>query len=65
MSKVAICPNCGSKSIIKEKEGVVSYKAIQDEEALQKIGQLKKAMVKFKTKAEALEKELQLLTSKQ
>lgn len=58
MSQVAICPTCGSKSKVKEKEGQVSYQAVQDEEAFTKIGQLKKAMEKFKTKAEQLEKEL-------
>ena len=54
MSKVAICPTCGSKSKIKEKDGEVTYKAIQDEEAFKKVGQMKKAMEKFKTKAEEL-----------
>ncbi|MBU2913708.1 hypothetical protein [Reichenbachiella agariperforans] len=58
MSQVTICPTCGSKSKFKEKEGQVSYQAIQDEEAFTKIGQLKKAMEKFKAKAEQLEKEL-------
>lgn len=64
MSQVAICPNCGSKSKIKDKDGEVSYQAIQDEEAFNKIGQLKKAMTKFKEKAEALEKELELIKVK-
>jgi len=63
MSKVAICPTCGSKSKIKEKDGVVTYKAIQDEEAFKKVGQMKKAMEKFKTKAEELQKELDILKS--
>ena len=58
MSQVAICPTCGSKSKVKEKEGQVSYQAVQDEETCTKIGQQKKAMEKFKTKAEQLEKEL-------
>ena len=49
MSQVANCPTCGSKSL---------YTAVQDEEAFKKIGQLKKAMEKFKAKSEALEKEL-------
>jgi hypothetical protein len=61
MSKVAICPTCGSKSKIKEKDGEVTYKAIQDEEAFKKVGQMKKAMEKFKTKAEELQKELDIL----
>jgi cell division protein FtsB len=65
MSQVAICPTCGSKSKVKEKDGLVSYHAVQDEEAFTKIGQLKKAMEKFKAKAEQLEKELnELKTSK-
>lgn len=58
MSQVSLCPTCGSKSKVREKEGVVSYQAVQDEEAFKKIGQLKKAMQKFKEKAERLEKEL-------
>lgn len=36
---------------------------MQDEEAFKKIGQMKKAMEKFKAKAEALEKELEQLKS--
>ena len=65
MSQVALCPKCGGKSKIKEEDGVVSYQAIQDEEAIKKIGQLKKAMEKFKAKAEQLEKELEAIKSKQ
>lgn len=63
MSQVAHCPTCGSKSKTKEKEGEIVYEAIQDEEALRKIGQLKKSMEKFKEKAEELEKELKELKS--
>lgn len=58
MSQVSICPTCGGKSKIKEQNGVVSYQAVQDEEAFMKIGQLKKAMEKFRAKAEKLEQEL-------
>lgn len=58
MSQVANCPTCGSKSKIKEVDGQKVYTAVQDEEAFKKIGQLKKAMEKFKAKSEALEKEL-------
>ena len=65
MSQVSLCPTCGSKSKIKEKDGVVSYQAIQDEEAFKKVGQLKKAMMKYKEKSEALEKELKALTDNQ
>tara|TARA_R110002049_G_scaffold308963_1_gene515200 strand:+ start:514 stop:711 length:198 start_codon:yes stop_codon:yes gene_type:complete len=64
MSQVANCPTCGSKSKIKEKEGATVYDAVQDDEAFKKIGQLKKAMQKFKMKSEALEKELAELKSK-
>ncbi len=59
MSQVTLCPTCGSKSKVKEKDGIVSYQAVQDEEAFRKIGQLKKAMQKFREKAEHLEKELE------
>lgn len=65
MSTVATCPVCNSKAAVKEKDGAITYKAIQDEDALKKIGQLKKAMEKFKTRAEELEKELQDLKLKQ
>lgn len=65
MSTIAICPTCGSKSRIKEKEGETIYRAVQDDEAFKKIGQMKKAMEKFKSKAEALEKELEALKSQQ
>ena len=67
MSTIAICPTCGSKSRIKEKEGEgeTIYTAVQDDEAFKKIGQMKKAMEKFKSKAEALEKELEALKSQQ
>lgn len=58
MSDIKICPTCGSKSKFKEKDGVTTYTAVQDDEAFKKIGQMKKAMQKFKDKAEALEKEL-------
>lgn len=58
MSQVTECPTCGGQSKIAEKEGKITYLAIQDEEALKKIAQLKKAMEKGKAKAERLEKEL-------
>jgi DNA-directed RNA polymerase subunit RPC12/RpoP len=63
MSQVALCPTCGSKSKVKEKDSVVIYQAVQDEEAFKKIGQLKKAMMKYKEMAEQLEKELAALKS--
>jgi hypothetical protein len=65
MSTVALCPTCGSHSKIKETAGTATYQAVQDEEAFKKIGQLKKAMEKFKTKAEQLEKELETLKANQ
>ncbi len=65
MSQVAICPTCGSKSKIKDKDGVVIYTAVQDDEVFKKVGQLKKAMQKFKDKAEQLEKELEALKNSQ
>jgi len=64
MSQVANCPTCGSKSRIKEKEGKTIYETVQDDEAFKKIGQLKKAMEKFKIKAEKLEKEIEAINSK-
>ena len=63
MSQVANCPICGGKSKIKEANGQTVYQAIQDEELLKKVSQLKKAMGKFKEKSEALEKELNALKS--
>lgn len=61
MSKIAKCPTCGSNSKIKEIDGKISYEAVQDDEAFKKIGQLKKAMEKFKAKAEQLQEELETL----
>lgn len=65
MSQVANCPTCGGKSKIKEANGITIYEAIQDDEIIKKVGQLKKAMQKFKEKAEALEAELKELKSNQ
>lgn len=42
MSQVASCPNCKGKSKIKESNGETIYQALQDEEVLKKVGQLKK-----------------------
>jgi hypothetical protein len=64
MSQVESCPTCGSKSKIKEVNGETTYQALQDEEVIKKVGQLKKAMEKFKLKAETIEKELEHLKSK-
>lgn len=61
MSKIVLCPTCGGKSKIKERHGETIYQAVQEEEVFKKIEQMKKAMEKFKTKAEALEKELKTL----
>ncbi|SDL34882.1 hypothetical protein [Kriegella aquimaris] len=61
MSQVTNCPTCGSKSRIKEKGGNTIYEAVQNEEAFNKIGQMKKAIEKYKVRAEKLEKELKQL----
>ena len=65
MSQVSNCPTCGGKSKIKETNGVTTYQALQDEDVLKKVGQLKKAMETFKAKAEKLEKELETLKNNQ
>lgn len=57
MSKVQSCPTCGGASKIKEVEGVIQYESLQNSELETKIIQLKKAMMKYKEKSEALEKE--------
>lgn len=64
MSDIKICPTCGAKAKYKVKDGIETFIAVQDEDAFKKVGQLKKAMQKFKEKAEALEKELEELKSK-
>ena len=64
MSTVANCPTCDGKSKIKKKNGETSYQAIQDDEVIKKVGQMKKAMQKFKEKSESLEKELNELKNK-
>ncbi|RED43896.1 hypothetical protein DFQ10_10485 [Winogradskyella eximia] len=64
MSDIKICPTCGAKAKYKVKDDKETFSAVQDEDAFKKVGQLKKAMQKFKEKAEALEKELEELKSK-
>ncbi|WP_282031417.1 hypothetical protein [Winogradskyella eximia] len=64
MSDIKICPTCGAKAKYKVKDYKETFSAVQDEDAFKKVGQLKKAMQKFKEKAEALEKELEELKSK-
>ena len=64
MSDIKTCPTCGAKAKYKIKDTVETFEAVQDEEVLKKVGQLKKTMQKFKEKAEALEKELAELKSK-
>ena len=64
MSDIKTCPKCGAKAKYKVKGDIESFEAVQDDEAFKKIRQLKKAMQKFKDKAEALEKELAELKSK-
>lgn len=61
MSNVVKCPTCGGPAKHRIKDDIDSYKAVTDEEKGKKIGQLKKAMIKFKQKAEQLEKELEAL----
>ena len=61
MSDIRTCPTCGAKAKYKEKGGVESFTAVQDEEAFKKIGQMKKAIEKYKARAEKLEKELKQL----
>lgn len=61
MSKVINCPTCGGKAKIKEINEKTTYQAIQEDELLKKVVQLKKAMQKFKEKADKLEKELKEL----
>ena len=63
MSAVENCPTCGGKAKIKETNEKTTYQAIQEDELLKKVGQLKKAMQKFKEKADKLEKELTELKS--
>ena len=58
MSDIKKCPKCGGKAKYQIKGEEETYTAVQDEEAFKKIEQLKKAMTKFKTKSEQLEKEL-------
>lgn len=65
MSKVATCPTCGSTSRVKEEDGAITYQAVQDGEAFNKISQLKKAMDTFKARAGQLEQELEKLRSEQ
>ncbi|WP_040281634.1 hypothetical protein [Psychroserpens damuponensis] len=63
MSDIKTCPKCGAKATYKIKGTIEAFEAVQDDEAFKKIGQLKKAMQKYKDKAEALEQELQTLKS--
>ena len=64
MSDVRICPTCGAKAKYQIKGEEETFTAVQDEDAFKKIGQLKNAMEKFKTRAEELEKELMELKKK-
>lgn len=61
MSKVVNCPTCGGKAKVREKNGETTYQGMTHEELGKKIRQLKAAMIKFKDKAECLEKELSTL----
>ena len=59
MSKVASCPTCGSKSKIKEANNKTIYQTLQDDYLVKKVGQMKKAMQKYKEQAEQLKKQLE------
>ena len=61
MSQISSCPTCGSKSKTKVINAATTFETVQDEEAFKKVGQLKKALNKFKAKAEQLEAELSAL----
>ncbi|MGR7814251.1 hypothetical protein [Lacinutrix undariae] len=61
MSDIKPCPTCGAKAKYKVRDTVETFDAVQDDEVFKKVSQLKKAMQKFKEKAEALEKELETL----
>ncbi|WP_027420283.1 hypothetical protein [Crocinitomix catalasitica] len=61
MSQIVNCPTCGSKAKSKVDNDVTTYEAVQDEEAFKKVEQLKKALGKFKAKAEELEAELKAI----
>lgn len=61
MSNVVNCPTCGAKAKMREKDGLVTYVGLTDEEKSKKIFQLKKAMNKFKEKARSLEMQLERL----
>jgi len=61
MSNVVSCPTCGAKAKLREKNGETTYIGLTDEEKGKKIQQLKKAMIKFREKSKALEKELEAL----
>lgn len=61
MSDVRICPTCQARAIYKEgkTEGSPTYTAIQDDEALRKVAQLKQAFDKIKARCDELEEELE------
>ena len=56
MSNVATCPTCGSKAKIKATGESVTYETLQDDQLIEKVEQLKKAMQNYKEKAEQIEK---------
>ncbi len=60
MSYVENCPTCGGKSKIeKDKDGSeITYAAIQDAEAFERVAQLKNALIKSSNKLKALQKKL-------
>lgn len=61
MTVLKSCPTCGAKTKYSDQKGLVSYKAIQDDEIFTKINQLNKVVKKYKDQVELLEKEIQQL----
>ncbi|PWJ56934.1 hypothetical protein CLV98_10943 [Dyadobacter jejuensis] len=61
MSDVRKCPTCSGKAKYSEKNGEITYSAIEDEEAFKKIVQLKKALANFTEKIKTLEAEVETL----
>lgn len=61
MSILKSCPTCGAKAKFSEQKGLVSYKAIQDDDIYTKINQLNKVVKKYKDQVDLLEKEIQQL----
>ena len=63
MSDVALCPICNAKAKVKKNRDTdeTVYNAIQDDEALKKVAQLKKALNKALVSKKYLKEELESL----